>query len=54
MYVRLGKTLLEYIPLIPGGIVLFFSSYACLKECKDYWLQHSVTINDLPYDNLYE
>lgn len=54
MYVRFGKTLLEYIPHIPGGIVIFFSSYVCLKECKDYWLQQPSTINDLPYDSLYE
>lgn len=54
MFVGLGKTLLSYSDVIPGGIVLFFSSYACMRECINFWLLHRVEGEDLIYGNLYE
>lgn len=33
----LGRTILSFSPVIPGGLLVFFSSYYCLNLCKDNW-----------------
>lgn len=33
----LGRTILSFCPVIPGGLLVFFPSYFILNMCKDKW-----------------
>ncbi|KAK9722683.1 DEAD 2 [Popillia japonica] len=35
----LGRTILNFMRMIPGGLLIFFPSYPTLRMCQDHWQQ---------------
>ncbi|KAI4462776.1 dna repair dead helicase rad3/xp-d subfamily member [Holotrichia oblita] len=35
----LGRTILNFMRMIPGGLLIFFPSYPTLRQCQDHWQQ---------------
>jgi len=37
MYLDVAHTIIDMIPKVPGGILMFFPSYAVLNNCYEAW-----------------
>lgn len=38
----LGRTILSFCPVIPHGLLIFFTSYSVLYKCRDTWQANGI------------